>query len=495
MKKFIKFFSVILAFCLSFSLAGCNNEQDKNNLTTQQVVTKIHDFINFEDLNFTINGDLNFEVYHKTFGEPKSTETHSLEDIVIKVADNNTYMFIPEDGESYQIGDYKYSNYYDYNYEEKEFELGDFNVSNSLDLSEYSGIDEFVKELFHNAFSFNSNWVSSEKQSNGGYKLNLNIDVKAIFDGIKAAFSENLENPMIDIVNDMLAVFYSDLTIQDLFDDLKDEIDEETTIQEFFDFAEAKLNLKLTNTINFVFKIMSGGEFEGYDFTKTFYSYFDIADDTEFQDFLNDTIAFLSDEDYTLPAILDAMALAEGEDADAIEFLEGMPEIADIICEVYGMISVIEMNNFKIDAAITTNATNTAISNIALALQAEIVMGDSLTIGFDISLNLDVFDVGTTQFSLPESFEVYGIYLVYDIDTDVLVEDEAYVYTGINFGDTDLEFTDSPDSTISLSYDASEGTLTLSADAVNQLLSENCLVFETEDESFYFVFYYNFVAD
>lgn len=41
MKKLFKLFSVLLMFCLSFSLAGCGNpsEQEDPSLTTQQVVT------------------------------------------------------------------------------------------------------------------------------------------------------------------------------------------------------------------------------------------------------------------------------------------------------------------------------------------------------------------------------------------------------------------------------------------------------------------------
>lgn len=488
MKKYLKIFSVLLAFCLSFSLAGCGN---KSNLTTQEVVAEVHDLINFENLNFTINGDGNFEISYKSFGEPKETTGYSVEDMVIKVAGNNTYLFIPEYGENYQIGDYKYSNEYEFNYDENEFELGDFYITNSYGLFENLDVEEVVKELFYDVFSF-SNLASSEKQSDGGYKLNLNVDVKAIFDGIKTALSENLENPMIEIVNDILAVFYSDLTVESLVADLKDAIDEESTIQDLFDFIEAKLNLRLSNTFNFIFSMLSDGEFEGYDFTENFYSYFDIANDAVFAEMLDGVVESLSDDEYTIQKILDAVAA--DDDLDALDYLESAPFFAGILMEVYDIISDIEINNFNIDASITTNSTISEISKLTFAIKGEICAEDYLTIGYDINFDFNVSDVGTTQVSLPDSFEICGIDLDYVIETE-LTEDEAYVYENINFGDTDLEFSYSPfeGSLLFLSYDASEGTLTLSAEAVNYLLDNYySIYFEGIDEDFSITFYYDF---
>lgn len=417
---------------------------------------------------------------------PKASEEYSVEDMIIKVADNNAYLFVPEYCKNYQIGDYAYSSEYEFNEDENTYEFGDFSITNSYGFSESSDINGLIQDLFYDAFSFNSDWVSSEKQSNGGYKLSLNVDVKEILDDIKDAFVENLENPFIDVVNDLLAVFYSDLTVESLVTDLKEAIDEESTIQDLFDFIETKLNLRLSNTFNFIFSMLSDGEFDGYDFDENFYSYFDIADDAAFAEMLDGVVAALSGDDYTIQEILDALELYDNGDDTVESYLESVPSFMLALVEIYEEISDVEINNFNINFAIVTNLEVNEISNFILAIQGE-VCGEDYTVNYDLDLDFKISDIGTTQISLPDSFEVYEIELGCYIETE-LTENVEYVYEDIDFGDTDLSF---ETGVCYLNYDATEKTLTLSDKTVNYLLSIKHITFEKDDD-FIITFYYTF---
>jgi len=484
MKKFIKMFSFALAFCFMFVITGCNESTDNTtNLTTSQVISLVSGLIDLEDPNFTVTGSADYDMSRQVSGGAEESQTDSLENIVLKVDGISQYVYVPEDVEEYQF--YNWSISKNYESEWSDYSVNSDNQDSNVveQISAYSSyIEPVIQEAFSNLASFEPSWFSSEKQSSGAYKLTINADLKADLQALQTALIDNGGSTLEVLIDDILAIHYGDdFTIDNLVIAIKANITSTSTVADVLNFINTEFGINLTNTYSTILSLLDAmGEGSGFSMpslTDNFFTVAGVESDEEFSAMIDYMVTtYLNDTTMTLDSLFESI---DEESADTSEMLI-------TIKHIYQSLSSITINDSVINFSITTNAARDEIALITGTVNAEIVLGDT-TYSIDANCSLAFSNYDTTEIALPSlsNDNIENICLDYSFDATELTAGTAKVIGNVYLGTWSNDFIHSytvEGETLTLTYNSTDNTLTLSADAVDRYLAGNSLNFSCETE-------------
>ncbi len=484
-KSILKLFTFIVALCFTFAISGCTGGGGTvETVPTGEAVQLFTSLIDFEDINFTatIDGGWLLSAQQSAGGSVDSRQS-SYEDIVFKFDGDKMYMNAPNAQESYISKGYSigksyienaWSDYY-VNFDSESV----FLESLAVYMDEIEGA---VKETFGNIVSFNPSWVSAQKLDKGAYKLNLNTNLTSPLTAFKTAITENLNSPLGDLVDDILAIHYGeDFTVAQLVSDIKTNINSTSTLEDVVTFIGDEFGFETTSLVSLLRVVLADLGENAPSLDANFFALIQVESNEGFSNWIDNLVAnYLNNSELTLNTFLETIT---EEESDGFLVM-----LKNVILNLEN----VTINNCAVNVSLTTNTERTKLAGISFSVNINVNVSEAIYI---VQANADIAfsDFGTTEITLPTIDEenLEGFDLRYDLDSDDLTADTAKVISDVNLGDWSTAFDSNSQGVSSyiLEYNSTNHTLTLSAEAVNYLLLdyENELYFSCGDSDNYMV--------
>lgn len=343
-------------------------------------------------------------------------------------------------------------------------------------------IEGVVKEVFGNVVSFNPSWVSAQKLENDAYKLNINADLTTSLNAFKLAITENMDSPLGDLINDILAIHYGEeFTVAQIIEDIKTNINSTSTLEDVVTFIGDEFGFETTSLVSLMSVVLAdqGGDAPSLD--TNFFAMIEVSTDEGFSNWLDNMFTnVLNNNERTLNAILETIS---EEESDGFLLM-----LKQFILNLEN----VTINNCTVNVSITTNVARTKLAEISVSANINVGIGEA-TYSAQANATITFSNFGTTEITLPTIHEenLEGFELRYELESEELTADTAKVIANVYLGDWSRAFNRNSqgNSAYTLVYDSIANTLTLSADAVNFLLEngESCIYFFCGDGDNYIV--------
>ena len=466
MKKFLKVFSLLMVVTLALGFSGCGKEDPvdepsgtdpvtpvETQLTEEQILTLFTQMMDIENPNFTLTMDANYAISMTPTGEAMQSQSDSITGAVMKVNSTGSYEMMPNDTESYSVGNY----YIDRDLEQESpgYQIEYYQEHNEEDSTEIIAyVNDILQETFTNMLTFDPTWVSTEHLDSGAYSLSIGTNLKEEIAAIATAIVTYGDQPLGTLIDAILAVHYNDLTIQSLVTDLKTEITSTSTVADVISFAGDKLGISLDDTFASILAILDEDEI----LNANFYELLEVENATEFATMIDQLVAnYLTNTELTLDGFINSLS---AEDDENIAMLQ----------QIYASLDELQVADFSFDITFTTDTQNQNLASATATVSADLtIMGVRYTISANASLALS--NINSTVITLPTMTDIEDIYVRLEFETSELTANTEKVVSDINLGEQDFVIAQSGNTTANATYSASNRTLTLSADAVDIALS------------------------
>lgn len=440
MKRTFKTLMVILLLTFSVTLTACWGPKAPE-LTTTQVSEKILSLMDREELNLTLEVDGGYEI---TTTEGKDTK--HIDGVVFKMDTVNDayYFLIPGEHEHYSVGNYAVSKT-----NTGSLSIDYTNTTNNDVVKELVGsLSGFFSSQFTSIADKQYANVTSEMLESGDYQLNIVLDFKDVVKSLQQAIKDNQDKPLRNLIDAVLAVFDNQLTVDSIVVNLKENITQESTLSDMFDFLKLNFNFNLESILDFI-------EMDLSVLDVNFFELMEIESKEEFDAMVDDYVEMLSNEEFTLNNLL---SNPEGTEDLGLEFINLFA-------------NEININQLVLELSITTNADVNDIKEINFMLNVDVdVLEENFAISADFKLSIS--DLQTTEIMLPEitADEVTDINIELRIKKEELVKDQPKQVQNIDLFGKDDSFVSFFNEVGNITYDEETKTLTLSKEFVNELL-------------------------
>ncbi|MBE5738756.1 MAG: hypothetical protein E7354_03430 [Clostridiales bacterium] len=491
MKKFFK--NILLALllipiCLGFF--GCKDDEPPPGEppapvpppTLSLTLDSITENIGLNNLSATVTGNADYTYTKKTNNVTVKSEEKGIDNFVLKADNGEFYLKTPNDSEHYfsnnilysrdHIADNEYGNWtLTYNNALENIFAKDEGLNNLE-----SFIEPIVTSIVENIELVNENWVSTRHLDNGGYGLDINIDLTSILNktqtAIKNTYSaSNEEKTLEHFINLLLAERYDNVTLESIITDL---LGNDTTAKEPF--------IKDSTNIRQVLQHLdSEYGFNTYPIVNNLLrTYYLITSDTGTTTSAKMSASLILDTPvYTAMATIKSLlsddntvieSLTEEQVKNTVneivnKYLRSETYTVEYICEklqpsineilgkdidLYSLITTAQIGKVAFNLSIETNANKNSIS--AIYGDMEISFGRDVVIDThpahnDYKLNADfdltISDWGTTVVNMPTVTNEEGKTIKLVIIANTLSENSSYNDTlNIPYITEDIEIVD-----------------------------------------------------
>lgn len=451
MKKYLKVFALLLV--VSVFLTACfskDKEPDvqpdvQPELTTSQIVEKIGSAINLDSTNLTLKADVEYSASTQPKNGATQSQSDSIKDIVLKLDGENMELSLPGLEHSVLLDNATYTKYAENDHYTLDYNFSDVKSDNDQTAISKNLVEVALKDGFQSLVNSSRVSVSSNKLGNGDYQLKITADIKQELLALKSAILDNKDEPLINFLDDVLKVYKPDLSVNGLVNELKQNINENSTLGDLFDFIEERLDISLHTIFTALIGLDESGD---VSLQSNLFEGLGVANKQEFDEQLDLLVDELSSDDYTLALLLED-TIGEG----LFEFVES-----------------IEINDFVIEIYVVTNSTVSEIKNIKLNLDVDVMLEET-NYALSANFSLSILNIGTTKVVAPQLTQEDIEYITIEayLEAGDLIKNQKYVLENIENYGLSFEGLGGYGMESYVSYDAGKKTLTISEEGVQHL--------------------------